>query len=39
VAKAVQGQEDQATLDRWFDLALTAHTLDEVRSQLGSKGA
>jgi hypothetical protein len=32
---AVNAQKDPATLDAWFDRALTAGTLDEVRSAFG----
>jgi hypothetical protein len=32
---AVNAQKDPATLDRWFDRALTANNLDEVRTAFG----
>ncbi len=35
VVQAVQSQEDLAKLDEWFDRALTANNLDEVRAALG----
>jgi hypothetical protein len=35
LAAAVRAQADLAVLDRWFDQALTAPTLAEVRTALG----
>jgi hypothetical protein len=37
LVQAVEGQADQATLDRWFDLAVTAG-LEQVRSEFGLNG-
>lgn len=39
VARAVQAQADQTTLNHWFDLALTADSLDQVRAAFGLNGA
>src|SRR5262245_35054312 len=36
--QAVQAQPDQETLDCWFDLALTADSLDQVRAAFGANG-
>ena len=36
--QAVEGQNDQATLDRWFDLALTTASLDQYRTAVGANG-
>ena len=33
--QAIEGQEDLSQLDRWFDQALAAKTVDEVRTFLG----
>jgi hypothetical protein len=37
--QAVAGQHDLATLDRWFDLALTAASLDHFRAAFSTNGA
>jgi hypothetical protein len=37
--QAVAGQSDPATLDRWFDLALTAASLDHFRAAFSANGA
>jgi hypothetical protein len=33
--QVVQAREDRATLDRWFDLALTVVSLDQARAAFG----
>ncbi len=38
LVQAVEGQTDLNTLDRWFDLAVTAAHLEQVRSGFGING-